>query len=218
MPRTWVSIADHALPLGLSSITRCVILKLMIRSFADRETALIWDGRRSRRLPPDMQAVALRKLRMLDQARRLDDLAVPPANRLEMLKGDRVGTASASIGSGASVSLGRKEDLAMSRSSIITAEDELLPNPHPGEILLEEFLKPMELSQNALARAIRVPPRRINELVLGKRAVTADTDLRLARYFGVSEGFFLGLQSDYELLERRRQIQDELASIEPRAA
>jgi addiction module HigA family antidote len=106
----------------------------------------------------------------------------------------------------------------MSRSSIITVEDELLPNPHPGEILLEEFLKPMELSQNALARAIRVPPRRINELVLGKRAVTADTDLRLARYFGVSEGFFLGLQSDYELMERRRQIQDELASIEPRAA
>ena len=93
-----------------------------------------------------------------------------------------------------------------------------MTNPHPGEILLEEFLKPMELSQNALARAIRVPPRRINELVLGKRAVTADTDLRLARYFGVSEGFFLGLQSDYELMERRRQIQDELASIEPRAA
>jgi addiction module HigA family antidote len=106
----------------------------------------------------------------------------------------------------------------MSRSSTITAEGELLPNPHPGEILLEEFLKPMELSQNALARAIRVPPRRINELVLGRRAVTADTDLRLARYFGVSEGFFLGLQSDYELMERRRQIQDELASIEPRAA
>ena len=96
--------------------------------------------------------------------------------------------------------------------------DASLTNPHPGEILLEEFLKPMELSQNALARAIRVPPRRINELVLGKRAVTADTDLRLARYFGVSEGFFLGLQSDYELMERRRQIQDELASIEPRAA
>jgi len=62
----------------------------------------------------------------------------------------------------------------------------LLPNPHPGEILLEEFLKPMRLSQNALARAVHVPPRRINELVLGKRAVTADTDLRLARYFGIS--------------------------------
>ncbi len=106
----------------------------------------------------------------------------------------------------------------MSRSSTTMAEDDLLPNPHPGEILLEEFLKPMDLSQNALARAIRVPPRRINELVLGKRAVTADSDLRLARYFGVSEGFFLGLQADYDLMQRRRQIAGELETIEPHAA
>jgi addiction module HigA family antidote len=106
----------------------------------------------------------------------------------------------------------------MSKSSTITIDRSLLPNPHPGEILLEEFLKPMGLSQNALARAVHVPPRRINELVLGKRAVTADTDLRLARYFGVSEGFFLGLQADYDLMERRRRIAAELATIKPRAA
>ena len=62
------------------------------------------------------------------------------------------------------------------------------------------------------------PSRRINELVLGKRAVTADTDLRLTRYFGLSEGFFLGLQSDYDLMERRREIEAELKSIKPRAA
>jgi addiction module HigA family antidote len=98
------------------------------------------------------------------------------------------------------------------------AESDLLPNPHPGEILVEEFLKPMALSQNALARAVHVPPRRINELVLGKRAVTADTDLRLARYFGMSEGFFLGLQADYDLMERRRKIVRELRKIVPRAA
>jgi addiction module HigA family antidote len=103
----------------------------------------------------------------------------------------------------------------MSKSSTTI---ELLPNPHPGEILLEEFLKPMELSQNGLARSIGVPPRRINEIVLGKRAVTADTDLRLARFFGVSEGFFLGLQSDFDLMERRREIAPDLAAIEPRAA
>ena len=102
-----------------------------------------------------------------------------------------------------------------SRSSITT---DLLPNPHPGEILKEEFLVPMGLSQNGLARAIRVPPRRINEIVLGKRAITADTDLRLARYFGLSEGFFLGLQADYELMERRRTIGAELKTIVPRAA
>lgn len=95
---------------------------------------------------------------------------------------------------------------------------DLLPNPHPGEILLEDFLKPMGLSQNALARAVNVPPRRINEIVLGKRSLTADTDLRLSRYFGVSEGFFLGLQSDYDLMQRRREIKDDLKRIEPRAA
>jgi antitoxin HigA-1 len=95
---------------------------------------------------------------------------------------------------------------------------ELLPNPHPGAILLEEFLKPMDLSQTALARAIGVPPRRINEIVLGKRAITADTDLRLARYFGMSDGFFLGLQTDYELMQRRREIGPALKAIRPRAA
>jgi addiction module HigA family antidote len=83
---------------------------------------------------------------------------------------------------------------------------------------MEEFLRPMTLSQTALANAIGVPPRRINEIVLGKRAITADTDLRLARYFGMSEGFFLGLQTDYELTQRRRQIGDKLKAIRPRAA
>jgi addiction module HigA family antidote len=62
--------------------------------------------------------------------------------------------------------------------------------PHPGEVLLLEFIEPMGLTQNGLACAIGVPPRRINEIVLGKRSITADTDLRLARYFGVSEGFW----------------------------
>src|SRR5262249_36808062 len=99
--------------------------------------------------------------------------------------------------SGASVSGGRKGARRALRSSTTT---DVLPNPHPGEILMEEFLRPMTLSQTALARAIGVPPRRINEIVLGKRAITADTDLRLARYFGLSEGFFLTLQADHDLL------------------
>ncbi len=83
-----------------------------------------------------------------------------------------------------------------------------LPNIHPGEVLLEEFLKPMEISQNALARAIRVPPRRVNEIVLGKRAVTADTSLRLARFFGTSEKFWMGLQADYDLEKAARTAKD----------
>ena len=70
---------------------------------------------------------------------------------------------------------------------------------HPGEILLEEFLKPMGLSQNRLALSIGVHPRRINEIVLGKRGITADTALRLAKFFGTSPELWLGLQKDYEL-------------------
>lgn len=106
----------------------------------------------------------------------------------------------------------------MSKSSTATIKKGLLRNPHPGEILWEDFMKPLGISQNALARAIQVPPRRVNELVHGKRAVTADTDLRLARYFGVSEGFFMGLQVDYDLMERRREIGSQIAAIRPRAA
>ena len=76
---------------------------------------------------------------------------------------------------------------------------------HPGEILLEEFLEPMELSQYRLAKGLSVPPRRINEIVHGKRRITADTALRLARFFGTSESLWLNLQSRYDLeVERDR--------------
>lgn len=93
---------------------------------------------------------------------------------------------------------------------------ELIENPTPGEMLLEDFILPCGLSQNGLARAIHVPPRRINEIVLGKRSITADTDLRLARYFGLSEGYWLRVQADYDVMEKRRVLGDELARIEPR--
>ncbi len=106
----------------------------------------------------------------------------------------------------------------MRTKSKLPTTAEFLTNPHPGEILAEEFLKPMALSQTALARAIGVPPRRINEIVLGKRAITADTDLRLARYFKMSDGVFLGLQTDYELMQHRRKIGAQLKAIRPRAA
>jgi len=82
----------------------------------------------------------------------------------------------------------------------------ILRNIHPGEVLQEEFLAPMNISQNRIARDISVPPRRINEIVHGKRAVTADTALRLSRYFGTSEGFWMGLQADYELEKARNRL------------
>jgi addiction module HigA family antidote len=93
-----------------------------------------------------------------------------------------------------------------------------LPNIHPGEVLLEEFLVPMGISQNALARAAVVPPRRINEIVLGKRSISADTAVRLARVFGTSERFWLGLQADYDLEEARNAIGHDMKSIERIAA
>jgi addiction module HigA family antidote len=82
----------------------------------------------------------------------------------------------------------------------------LLKPIHPGEILLEEFLDPMNLSQNRLALDIRVPARRINEIVHGKRRITADTALRLAQYFGNSAQFWMGLQMDYDLDVAKLQI------------
>lgn len=81
---------------------------------------------------------------------------------------------------------------------------------HPGEILLEEFLEPMGLSQYRLARDISVPPRRINEIVQGKRAITPDTALRLSRYFGLSERFWLNLQTRYDLEVEKDRLADRL--------
>ena len=81
---------------------------------------------------------------------------------------------------------------------------------HPGEILFEEFLKPMGLSQNRLALDIRVPARRINEIVQGKRRITADTALRLAKYFNMSPQFWLGLQMDYDLDVAEEKLADRL--------
>jgi addiction module HigA family antidote len=90
-----------------------------------------------------------------------------------------------------------------------------LKNIHPGEILQEEFLLPMAISQNQLARDIDVPPRRINEIIHGKRGITADTDLRFARALGTSEGFWLNLQTDFDLEERRGTIGVKLKAIKP---
>ncbi len=93
-----------------------------------------------------------------------------------------------------------------------------LPNIHPGEVLFEEFLKPLDISQNKLARTMGVPPRRINEIVHGKRAVTADTAIRLARALGTSEQLWMGLQADYDLEEARKAVQSELKKVENIAA
>ena len=92
-----------------------------------------------------------------------------------------------------------------------------IKNPHPGQILEKEFLSPLGLSQNALAQAIGVPSNRINELVRGRRGITADTDLRLARYLGLSEGYWLSLQNAYDMMEARREAGRAIELIKPHA-
>lgn len=90
-----------------------------------------------------------------------------------------------------------------------------VPYPHPGEILLEEFLKPMGITQYRLAKEIGVPQRRIGEIVAGSRGVTADTGLRLARFFGMSEGFWIGLQMDFEAAVAKDVLSKALEKIKP---
>ena len=88
-----------------------------------------------------------------------------------------------------------------------------IPYPAPGEILLEEFLKPMGITQYRLAKEIGVPQRRIGEIVAGKRAVTADTGLRLSRFFGTSDGFWVGLQTDYDTARAKDALSEVLSRI-----
>jgi len=93
-----------------------------------------------------------------------------------------------------------------------------MPPVHPGEVLREEFLEPLAVSDYALAKAIRVPQTRISAIVNGRRRITADTGLRLARFFGMSEGFFTGLQEDYDLALAKDQLTDVLDQIQPLAS
>ncbi|WP_425514178.1 HigA family addiction module antitoxin [Brevibacterium oceani] len=100
-------------------------------------------------------------------------------------------------------------------NSSTTTEDDLIEPIHPGEILMEDFIEGFGITQNKLAVAIGVPPRRINEIVHRKRGITADTAIRLARYFGTSEEFWMNLQSNYELRLERRVLREKVAAITP---
>jgi len=102
--------------------------------------------------------------------------------------------------------------------SLTTTDPDWLENHHAGELLVSEFMEPLELDCATLANAISVDPARLQSVIDGKTAMDADLDLRLSRYFRMSEGFFLGLQIDYELLEAKRALNGDLDRIVPRAA
>ena len=91
----------------------------------------------------------------------------------------------------------------------------LMHNPHPGEILKAEFLDEISMSQNRLANAIGVPPNRIHAIIAGTRGITADTDLRLCKFFGLSEGYFQRLQSAFDMQKAKRQASKDIAKIKP---
>lgn len=106
----------------------------------------------------------------------------------------------------------------MSKSSITTTDPDRLHNPHAGEMLVAEFMKPLGLTAGALAASLAVATARLEGVIAGRIRMDADLDLRLARFFRMSDGFFLGLQDDYELLEAKRALNGALDRIVPRAA
>jgi len=97
----------------------------------------------------------------------------------------------------------------------MTRETDRMQSIHPGEILMEDFIEGFGITQNKLAVSIGVPPRRINEIVHGKRGITADTAMRLAKYFGTSAEFWMNLQAHYELRTQARDLESQLALIQP---
>ena len=162
----------------------------MILSFGSKETENIWQGTRVKKLPQVVQEVGRRKLRMLNNALDLKDLRIPPGNRLERLAGRLKAFYSIRI----------NDQWRIIFKWIIMAK---LKNIHPGEVLFEEFLIPFEISAYKLAKDIGIPQTRVSEILKGNRRITADTALRLSKYFGNSAKFWLGLQDDFDLEEER---------------
>ena len=157
---------------------------------------------------------------MLDAAESLADLRIPPGNRLEKLSGNREGQHSIRVNDQWRICFrwtkAGPEDVEITddhiRGEAMTAA---LAPVHPGEILMEEFLVPLGVSQHRLAVSIDVPPRRINAIVHGKRRVSADTALRLARYFGTSDRCWINLQSRYDLEVEKDQLGPALNAMDP---
>ena len=193
----------------------------MIQSFRDRDTRDLYEKGSSRRWA-GIQVVARRKLDQIEAAINLSDLRLPPADRLEALKRDRVGQHSIRINDQYRICFVWKVDGAheveitdyhertgVARVAInrpASGRNLQRVSTHPGEILRDEFLVPLGITQNALALKIRVPATRIGDIIHGKRAITPDTALRLARFFGNRPEFWLNLQQMHDLSNARLKL------------
>lgn len=153
---------------------------------------------------------------MLNNAGTLSELRIPPSNRLEKLRHNRAGQYSIRINDQWRICFTWEDGDAYDVEIVDyhqESEMERLPNIHPGEVLKEEFLDPMGISAYRLAKDTGIPQTRISEIIKGRRRVTADTALRLGKYFGMSARFWLGLQDDFDIEEEETAIHNELELI-----
>ena len=185
---------------------------------------VIWRNKKRKQCPCAIWNIATRKLDHLDSVQYIEELRIPPGNMLETLKGDRKGQYSIRTNNIVSVSNGYQKGQARLKLLIIINPNRgkyyvRVPThrepTHPGEMLIEEFLVPMGLTQRELANSIHVPYQRINEIINKKRGITPSTALRLAKFFGMSEDFWMNLQLRWDLYKVKRQEAKELKAIRP---
>lgn len=192
----------------------------MIKSFKDRETEKLFNTGKSRKYN-NFLSVALRKLDMIYAAVILSDLRIPPANRLEALKGDRIGQHSIRINDQYRICFiwsDGAENVEIIDYHWERGEKMTRIKTHPGEILKEEFLIPFGVSARQLALAIDIPANRLTEIIRGNRGITADTALRLSRIFGTTAEFWMNLQMGYDLSVTAKAEAQELKKIKAIAA
>lgn len=192
----------------------------MICSFKNIATQRVYNQHFVKNIPNDVAKIALRKLLMIDNASSINDLRVPPGNRLEKLSGDRLGQYSIRINDQYRICFVERDgdfyDVEITDyhwKDLVVWMTNMISTPTIGEILKEEFMEPLGVSAYKLAHEIFVPVSRIQDIIHGRRQVSVDTSLRLGKYFGVSDDYFLKMQNDINLRNARVDLEEELSKI-----